>query len=293
VASGSERRRGGESKFAVRIFVKKSSDFVQQTPPNRKLQARGSHLASLGDQIVRFSGRKNQLAIPHFGKRKFLINMNNQKGFANIVLVVVIVLLVGVVGYLTLVKKSPAPTPTSTPTPATPPNNSSDNTNTNVKTYRGASFEFQYPSTLSLSVQGESVALTHSVAYRHPDPCDFKGDGQPLGKITDFSVSLRMFNLGLKDTVKANETDYLMNEFFSSNTLKTSPGFIDEFSVNSLQGYRVTSGVEGCGRFTYYFPISTNKTLFVSRAFISEFQPINADYQKYLNVSGVISPSQE
>jgi len=33
LASVSERRRGGASKFAVRIFVKKSSDFVQQTPP--------------------------------------------------------------------------------------------------------------------------------------------------------------------------------------------------------------------------------------------------------------------
>jgi len=30
---GGERRRGGASKFAVRIFVKKSSDFVQKVPP--------------------------------------------------------------------------------------------------------------------------------------------------------------------------------------------------------------------------------------------------------------------
>ena len=34
----------------------------------------------------------------------------NQKGFANIILVVVIVVLVGAVGYLTLVKKSSVPT---------------------------------------------------------------------------------------------------------------------------------------------------------------------------------------
>jgi len=39
------------------------SDFFKQTPPDRKLQARGIRLASLGDQIVRFSGRKKQLAI--------------------------------------------------------------------------------------------------------------------------------------------------------------------------------------------------------------------------------------
>ena len=55
-------------------------------------------------------------------------NMNNQKGFANIVLIGVIVVLVGVVGYLAFVKKSepivqqqPTPTPTQTGTPAPTP----------------------------------------------------------------------------------------------------------------------------------------------------------------------------
>lgn len=204
----------------------------------------------------------------------------NQKGFTNIILVVVIVLLAGVIGYLTLVKESSVST-----------NNGSDDTDT--KNYHGASFEFQYPSILSLNDEGESVVLTHSVAYRHQSPCAFKGDGQILDKITDFSVSLRIFNFGLKDTVKANENDYLMKDFFSSDTLKTSPGFIDEFSVDSLQGYRITTGVEGCGFFTYYFPISANKTLFVSRDFISEFRAMTADYQKNLNVPGIILPDQE
>ena len=48
-------------------------NYFQYRPPNRKLQARGSRLAPLGDQIIRFLGRKNQLAILYFGKRKFLI----------------------------------------------------------------------------------------------------------------------------------------------------------------------------------------------------------------------------
>jgi len=48
-------------------------NYFKNSPPNRKLQARGSRLASLGDQIVRNFGRKNQLAILYFGKRKFLI----------------------------------------------------------------------------------------------------------------------------------------------------------------------------------------------------------------------------
>ena len=47
-------------------------NYFKNSPPDRKLQARGSRLAPLGDQIVRNSRRKNQLTILHFGKRKFL-----------------------------------------------------------------------------------------------------------------------------------------------------------------------------------------------------------------------------
>ena len=52
--------------------------------------------------------------------------MNNQKGFVNIVLIVLVVILVGAVGYFALVKKSPTPTsenpPTNNlPTQQTPP----------------------------------------------------------------------------------------------------------------------------------------------------------------------------
>jgi hypothetical protein len=48
-------------------------NYFKNRPHFRKPQGIGSRLASLGDQIVRNFGRKNQLAILHFGKRKFLI----------------------------------------------------------------------------------------------------------------------------------------------------------------------------------------------------------------------------
>ena len=57
----------------------------------------------------------------NFAKRKFLIIKSktnfarikymNQKGFTNIVLIVLVVVLVGALGYVTLVKKSPEPNP--------------------------------------------------------------------------------------------------------------------------------------------------------------------------------------
>ncbi len=48
------------------------------------------------------------------------MNMNNQKGFANIVLILVIVAIVGAVSYFAFVKKSSTPTQTNTTVASTP-----------------------------------------------------------------------------------------------------------------------------------------------------------------------------
>jgi hypothetical protein len=84
----------------------------------------------------------------------------NQKGFANIILVVVIVVLVGAVGYFTFVKKSglivqqPAPTPAQTNTPVSPTPTPKNET-ANWKTYVDDKnhFSFNYPLNWSLSRQ--------------------------------------------------------------------------------------------------------------------------------------------
>jgi len=48
-------------------------NYLKYRPPERKLQVFVHGAAAGGHQIVRNFGRKNQLAILHFGKRKFLI----------------------------------------------------------------------------------------------------------------------------------------------------------------------------------------------------------------------------
>ena len=93
----------------------------------------------------------------------------NQKGFANIILVVVIVILVGAVGYFAFVKKSepvaqqPTPTPiqtkTSTPTPTTKDETSSWKTYTNSS----VGFSFKYPADWKVSDDGKGdINLTDS-----------------------------------------------------------------------------------------------------------------------------------
>ncbi|OGN07838.1 MAG: hypothetical protein A2750_00080 [Candidatus Yanofskybacteria bacterium RIFCSPHIGHO2_01_FULL_45_42] len=75
----------------------------------------------------------------------------NQKGFANIILVVVlVVILAGVAGYFFLVKKSPevaqqpTPTPTQTKTPVSPIPTPTPVTST-TQNYKGTGFSVSYP----------------------------------------------------------------------------------------------------------------------------------------------------
>ncbi len=71
----------------------------------------------------------------------------NQKGFANIILVIVIVILVGTVGYLGFVKKSEPIAGRLTPTPIQTQKSASPNQTANWKTYTNSQygFEFKYP----------------------------------------------------------------------------------------------------------------------------------------------------
>jgi len=48
-------------------------NYFKNSPPNRKLQVFGHGVTAGGHQIVRNFGRKKQLAVLYFGKRKFLI----------------------------------------------------------------------------------------------------------------------------------------------------------------------------------------------------------------------------
>ena len=113
----------------------------------------------------------------------------NQKGFANIILVVVIVMLVGAVGYFAFVKKSepvaqqPTPTPTqvtntpkSSPTPTTTPADPTANWKTYTNTQHG--IEFKYPNNWEIDAadtnkgQADSFLDVHLTNYKVADRAD-------------------------------------------------------------------------------------------------------------------------
>ena len=167
--------------------------------------------------------------------------------------------------------------------------------NSNLRNYKSEKYGFaiKYPKNLTLSEENNGIILTHSIVYRHSDPCNFKGDSLILEELTDFHVSFEVFQKNLLETVIENESSAFAQENLIGNNLKISPGFIDEYRAGDLTGYQITRGVEGCGEYTYYFPLDSSQTLLIRRAFIAEFSPIIADSQKYLALPGIISPTME
>ena len=152
----------------------------------------------------------------------------------------------------------------------------------NWKTYTSDQygFDFQYPALLlEVKESGGVTTLSHSIDYTHPNACDFKDDAPPLKKLSDFGVTIRVVNQGLKKYVDDNT-------YFGWMMISQNP-----VSIGPLNGFKIIEGVVGCGKYTYYFELSPNKTLVVDRAMVTEFTSTIANYQTYLNLSGIIQPS--
>jgi hypothetical protein len=153
-------------------------------------------------------------------------------------------------------------------------------------------FEIKYPDNIIKPLQGDdSVTLKHSIPFEHKDFCDLKGDGPLLNELTDFEMTIELINENFAITVMDEESDYFVLNYLLFDKLRIEPGFIDEINIGSLEkGYRVTSGVEGCGVYTYYFPVDSEYTLLVKRPFVYDLNSINEKSQENLKLPGVISP---
>ena len=200
--------------------------------------------------------------------------MKNQNTFLLIGLIVLIAVLIIVQLNFRLKTATPANTSIS------PITQTVSTTTPTTKTYSDALLSFQYSPILSVQQNGQTVEVTHSITYKHPDPCDFKDGTHELDTISDFKTSFTIINKNLKEYVQSSQ--YPGWEYVSKNP------YISDF----WGGYKVTEGVEGCGKDTYYLIISQNKTLVVERPLVAEFSPINADSNKYLNLPGIVLPDQ-
>lgn len=160
-------------------------------------------------------------------------------------------------------------------------------------------FEFKYPKDiLNLNVLDDIIILRHAIPFSHVDPCDMRDNPQTLEQLTDVDISIKFIAKDLGGALTEIEgSDFVTKNFYNGDSgfesLQTSPGFIDFIEIGSLQGYRVTSGVEGCGQYTYYFPaLHEGRVLVVKRTY-GELTSLDYASQTYRKLPGVIQPSEE
>lgn len=144
------------------------------------------------------------------------------------------------------------------------------NITANWKTYKNASFEFKYPSKLTLKEDAGKVILSHSIPYKNTG-CDMSGDGKTYNDLIDLSIKFDL-RTGI---IKAPTDD-------------------GSFSAGILTGTRAVEGVEGCGPNVYYFPVSGGNTLVISKEIPQQLSGAvpQAKRDEVLKVPGAISSAE-
>ena len=139
------------------------------------------------------------------------------------------------------------------------------------KTYTNTDwgYSFEYPEKLSLTTSGGILNLSHSIPFENRDGgCDMKGDSVLSKTLVDFSLSI---NIASGDA---------------------TPAYVHgDYSTGVLNGKWVYMGAEGCGQTSYYFPMSANRTLIVSKSEVQILSNVVTSEvrAKVLAVPGVIS----
>ncbi len=182
--------------------------------------------------------------------------MNNQKGFENIILIAVIVILVGAVGYFAFVKKSepvaqqttPPPTNTQSPVPQQPsPTPVVVNETANWKTYKSDTYNFEvkYPSDWTSKESWSENGGFYYVAFGTSNSIDSK----PLATLriypnqTTLDKFIKYFDYIGGTWKNATLGGLIAKEVVSVG--QNSKQFILTASVKNSYGYELASTVFG------------------------------------------------
>lgn len=159
--------------------------------------------------------------------------------------------------------------------------NSQNSPQPNLKTFTVGNLEFSYPDNLTLSKKGETTALEHSISWVHENRCAFTAeDKKILDNLEDFTLNFSLINKNISDAMKSNTPPY------------DPKNDIEKFSVGSLNGYKVHYNFEACGINQYYFKVSDEKTLLISRPFHVQSAP-QQRLSELDKINGFISSQQE
>ncbi len=161
------------------------------------------------------------------------------------------------------------------------------------KVYSNNSFSFSYPEKLTLSESSGVVKLEHEVPFKNTGECDMKGDDITYDKLNDFRAAFQVYSGNVAQAVK-HLSPYMSEENFTSDSLKISPGFIDEYQIGNLKGFAIYEGAEGCGHTIYYFSVSQNKTFVATKDMVQLLSGVISSNKpkELLKVPGVIQAQE-
>lgn len=134
-----------------------------------------------------------------------------------------------------------------------------------------AGYSLQYPSKLELLQSGAKITFTHSIPYKNSGACDMMGGGKTYNSLEDFDLSLEVIN----KPVQPVRTE-------------------GAFEAGRLKGIYVYEGAEACGHTVYYFRLSNNRTLVVTRVSIQALSSVVTDgvRNEVIKTPGVIVPEE-
>lgn len=151
-------------------------------------------------------------------------------------------------------------------------------------------FSFNYPVVIKLTENDNGFSLSHSVPFKHSNPCNLK-DGASIDFINDFNV-LGAINDNNINNVIRSENYYGLNFDSTGKPIVDADSVIKEYKNGGLSGYLYSMGVEGCGVDVYYLAISNNKTLVIRDSWVGEFSPVNGYTGQYDKIAGIILPDK-
>lgn len=161
-------------------------------------------------------------------------------------------------------------------------------------TYRDPAGDFQlmFPTELTPSkTPNTALVLSHSVAFKHLDPCDMS-DAQPeLDRLVDFRMTIEIEHKGFATAIAKREPEQVVAEYIQDGRVKTE-GLLEPVRIAQMQGYQKSDLWNGCGDQTYYFPLAPDHVIVLTRRLVAEFNPNNPQADSMMALPGLITPSK-
>ena len=154
-----------------------------------------------------------------------------------------------------------------------------------TKSFILGTLQFFYPDNLTMRQElSGAISLYHVLPYNHKDSCDFKGDEPILESVTDFYSAYKIYDKDIESSVKFD-----MGGVALTNAAKKESAY----TIGTMNGYKIYRGIEGCGTYEYYLPISPVQTLVISRNLYAQTLGLNPDPALLANIPGLITKAEE